>query len=298
MDKTNFPRTTVAGVSLPRMLIGTNWILGWSHKSPSADGMVVARNRNKESIAEIIEVFLEHNIDAIMAPIAQNPIVVDGAKLAEDRTGKKVILIDTPIINVDDTAEARREAEATIKSCRDIGSTFCLPHHSSVEQLVNKNKRIIDRLPDYTKMIRENGMIPGLSAHMPELIVFSDEQNYDVETYIQLYNCMGYLMQIEIEYVHKTIWDAKKPVMTIKPMAAGRVTPFVGITFSYATIRPCDMVTVGCFTPEEAREDIEIGLAAIERRQPNLEGRSSPNKTAVMGEKAKDTTDPFAYGSI
>ena len=131
-------------------------------------------------------------------------------------------------------------------------------------------------------MIRENGMIPGLSAHMPELILFSDEQGYDVETYIQIYNCLGYMMQVEIEYIHKVIWGAKKPVMTIKPMAAGRVTPFVGITFSYATIRECDMVTVGCMTPGEASEDIEIGLAAIERRKPSLEGRSSPNKTVIM----------------
>ena len=294
MSSKSFPRTEVAGISLPRMLIGTNWILGWSHKSPSADGMINKRNRNAESIADIIEVFLSHDIDAMMAPVSQNPVAADGAKLAEDRTGKRVILIDTPIINVDDTADARREAEMTIKGSKDIGATFCMPHHSSVEQLVNKNKGIIERLPDYTCMIREQGLIPGLSAHMPELIVYSDEQQYDIETYIQLYNCMGYLMQVEIEYIHKIIWNAKKPVMTIKPMAAGRITPFVGITFSFATIRPCDMVTVGCFTPEEAGEDIEIGFAAIERRAPDLEGRSSPNKTAVMGEGQKET-DPFAY---
>jgi len=298
MDKTSFPRTTVAGISLPRMLIGTNWILGWSHKSQSADDYVVARNRNKEAIADIIEAFLGHNIDAIMAPVAQHPVVADGAKLAEDRTGKKVILIDTPVINVDDTPEARREAEATIKSCRDIGATFCLPHHSSVEQLVNKNKRIVDRLPDYLSMIREHGMIPGLSAHMPELVVFSDEQNYDVETYIQLYNCLGYMMQVEIEHIHKVIWNAKKPVMTIKSMAAGRVTPFVGLTFSFATLRPCDMVTVGCFTPDEALEDIEIGLAAIERRAPNIEGRSSPSKQAAMGDSTQDVHNPSDYGKI
>jgi len=297
MDKSSFPRTTVAGVSLPRMLIGTNWILGWSHKSPSADGMINKRNRNKESIADIIEVFLSHGIDAMMAPVSQNPVAADGAKLAEDRTGKRVILIDTPIINVDDTDEARRETEKVIKGSKEIGATFCLPHHSSVEELVNKNKRVIERLPDYTSMIREHGLIPGLSAHMPELIVYSDEQQYDVETYIQLYNCMGYLMQVEIEYIHKIIWNAKKPVMTIKPMAAGRVSPFVGITFSFATIRPCDMVTVGCFTPEEAQEDIEIGFAAIERRAPELEGRSSPNKSAAMGE-GSNKTDPFAYGDI
>jgi len=283
MSKKSFPRTEVAGVSLPRMLIGSNWLLGWSHCSPASDNMIVTKNKNKEAIADVIEVFLENDIDAIMAPVAQHPEVAYGAKMAEDRTGKKVILIDTPILNVDDNENSRREAEAEIKKCRDIGSTFCLPHHSSVEELVNKNKRTIERLPDYTKMIRDNGMIPGLSAHMPELIVFSDEQNYDVETYIQIYNCMGFLMQVEVEYIHKVIWNAKKPVMTIKPMAAGRVTPFVGLTFAFATLRPCDMVTVGCFIPEEAREDIEIGFAAIERRAPDLEGRASPKKSAALG---------------
>lgn len=147
---------------------------------------------------------------------------------------------------------------------------------------MNKNLKAIPRLPDYLKMIREQGMIPGLSAHMPELIIYSDLNEYDVETYIQIYNCMGFLMQVEIEYINKVIWNAKKPVMTIKSMAAGRCSPFVGLTFNYATIRPCDMVTLGAFTPEEVHEDVEIALAAIERRQPNLEGRSSPAKTEIM----------------
>jgi hypothetical protein len=93
---------------------------------------------------------------------------------------------------------------------------------------------------------------------------------------------MGFMMQIEIESVHNTIWNAKKPVMTIKPMAAGRCTPFVGLNFVWNTIRPQDMVTVGCMTPREAEEDIEISLAAMERRPPDLEGRSSPNKTKIM----------------
>ena len=60
-------------------------------------------------------------------------------------------------------------------------------------------------------------------------------------------------------------------------MAAGRCTPYVGFNFVWNTIRPCDLVTVGCFDPEEAEEDIEISLAAIERRRPNLERRASLN---------------------
>lgn len=277
-----FPRTEVGGVSMPRMIIGTNWILGYSHTSPAADTLIRKKNSNSDAIADTLEVFLNQGVDALMAPFGGSDVLLNAVKKAEDRTGKGMILVDTPIINVDNNENARKEAENVISQCKKNGATFCLLHHSCVEQLVNKNKSIIDRLPDYLKMIRDNGLIPGLSAHMPELIIYSDLNNYDVETYIQIYNCMGFLMQVEIEYIQKVIWNAKKPVMTIKPMAAGRVSPFVGLTFSWHTIRPRDMITVGCLTSEEADEDIEISMAALENRIPDLEGRNSPNKTKIM----------------
>jgi hypothetical protein len=277
-----FPRTTVDGVSLSRMIIGTNWILGYSHTSPAADKMIKTKNGSTESIVKMLETFLRYGVDTIMAPFGGNQHLINAVREAEDRTGKGMIIVDTPIINVDDNEDARKEAEKVIENSARLGATFCLLHHSSVEQLVNKNKKSIDRLPDYLKMIRDNGMKTGLSCHMPELIIYSDLNEYDVQTYIQIYNCMGFLMQVEVEYIHKVIWNAKKPVMTIKPMAAGRVSPFVGLNFSWHTIRPCDMVTVGCLTPEEAEEDIEISLAAFEGRPPELEGRNSPNKTIIM----------------
>ncbi len=279
---TPFPRTTVGGVSLSRMIIGTNWILGYSHTGAAADSLIRGRHATPETIAGVLEVFLRAGVDTIMGPSCGIRPLADGMKLAEDRTGRRLIRIDTPVINVSDSPAARKEAAASIAQSRRNGATFCFPHHASAEQLVNKNRQSIDRLPDYLRMIRDEGMIPGLSAHMPELVVYSDLNGYDVETYIQIFNCMGFLMQIEVEYVHRMIWNAKKPVMTIKPMAAGRVTPFVGLTFAWNAIRPCDMVTVGCLTPEEASEDIEISLAAIEHRPPTLEGRSSPSKTAIM----------------
>ena len=36
----SFPRTTVGGISLPRMIIGTNWMLGWSHTGAAADAAI------------------------------------------------------------------------------------------------------------------------------------------------------------------------------------------------------------------------------------------------------------------
>ena len=283
MNNMAFPRTTVAGISLPRLLIGSNWFMGFSHTSASADAMIRARYQTKEDFAQLFEAYLEYDINAIMAVFGGQQALLDGVKLAEDRTGKQLILIDTPPLNVDNNEEGRAQARKVIEESRKNGCTFCFPHHSSTEQLVCKNTSTIDRLPDYLDMIRQNGMIPGLSAHMPELILYSDLQGYDVETYVQIYNCMGFLMQVEVEYIHKVIWEARKPVMTIKSMAAGRVSPFVGLTFSFSTIRPQDMVTLGAHTPAEVHEDVEIARAAIERRRPDLEGRSSPHKSAALG---------------
>ncbi|MDR1061454.1 MAG: hypothetical protein LBL83_09680 [Clostridiales bacterium] len=281
-----FPRTEVAGVSLSRMIIGTNWLLGYSHTSPSADARIRGRFAAPEDFFPMLEAFMGYGVDTIMGPIGKNPLIAGAIEHARQKLGKDIIVIDTPVIDVSDTAEARREAEATIRMGVKAGARFSLLHHSSVEQLVNKNLGVIARLPDYTKMVRDAGLIPGLSAHMPELVVYSDANGYDVQTYIQIYNCMGFMMQVEIETVSAIIHSAKKPVMTIKPMAAGRATPYVGLSFAWHTIRPCDMVTVGCFTPDEAHEDVEISLAALEGRFPNLERRSSPNEGQAAFGKA------------
>lgn len=278
-----FPRTEVGALSLPRMLIGTNWVLGYSHRGPAADQMIQKKYGDKESVAKLIEAYLEYDINAIMGPIEDGSVLLKGIRLAEERTGKKVILINTPVIDVDDTDEARKRAKETIEACARIGSDFCLIHHSSCEQLVSKLHGTMDRLPDYLAMIREAGMLPGLSAHMPEIIQYSDANNYDVETYVQLYNCLGFLMQVEVENVSRVIWNAKKPVMTIKSMAAGRCTPYVGLSFNYATLRECDMVTVGAHTVEEVHEDVEIALAVLEKRYPEMGSRNSPNHTEVLG---------------
>jgi len=270
------------------MLIGSNWLLGYSHTGRAADAMIRREHGTKESFWPLIKTFANVGVDALMAPITANPItdppdpatgktlILSALEQANERLGRKLIYIDTPVINVDDSPAARREAEAVIRASAKNGSEICLIHHYSTEQLVNKNKRSIGRLPDYLAMIRDAGMIPGVTAHMPEVLVYCDENGYDVETYALIFNCLGFLMQVEVESVVKIIHAAKKPVMTIKAMAAGRTTPYVGLTFNYSAIRPCDMVTVGCLNELEAAEDVEIGMAAIERRLPELGRRSSP----------------------
>lgn len=271
------PRTSVEDCELPRMIMGTNWVMGWSHTGHAADLQIKQRYATPESMYPIFEAFLSCGVDAVMGPVSQNQILIDAIRYAEDRIGKGITVIDTPIIDVEDTEAARREARRVIAGSAAAGSRICMIHHTSIEKLVNRQEGTIERIDDYTSMIRDAGMIPGATAHMPEVVIYGDRNDYDLQTYVQIFNCMGFLMQVEIEAIASTIQNAKKPIMVIKSMAAGRCSPFVGLTFAWNCIRKQDMVVVGCFDKNEVFEDAEISMAAIEGRFPNLEKRSSPN---------------------
>ena len=111
-----FPRTTVGGVSLPRMLMGTNWMLGWSHTSASADEMIRRRYQSVEAFKPVLEAYLRHGVDAIMAPFdGPSQHLLEAIRDTEQKLGRGIILVDTPTINVDDNPQARQEAQAKIQ---------------------------------------------------------------------------------------------------------------------------------------------------------------------------------------
>lgn len=261
-----FPRTLVGGVSLPRLIIGTNWFLGYSHTSLAKDKFIKDL-QTRQRISSVLEVFLEHGIDAVMGPLSQH--LEDSVCDAEQRLGQRIIRIYTPAFDLSPNADAKDSPQAAFDQCAAYGAVFCLPHQCVTDALVDRRSGVIRDLERYTGMIRERGMIPGLSTHMPETIVYSDKMDADVETYIQIYNSLGFLMQVEADWVMRIINESRKPVMTIKPLAAGKILPVVGLAFVWSTIREQDMVTVGTTTPEEAREIIDLSLDLLSRRLPD-----------------------------
>ena len=64
-----FPRTTVGGVSLPRLIVGTNWFLGYSHTSRAKDKFI-RDFQTRDRIVAMLEAFLEYGIDAVMGPLS------------------------------------------------------------------------------------------------------------------------------------------------------------------------------------------------------------------------------------
>jgi len=261
-----FPRTMVGGVSLSRMIIGTNWFFGYSHTSLAKDKFITSYQTRKR-LADILTVFFKEGIDTIMGP--RNPLLHDVIQDVQNRTGRKANLIVTPHFNILPGGPAEMEPERVFDECQKLGAIFCMPHQNITDALLDRMYNVIRDMDKYSKMIRQRGMIPGLSTHLPETVVIADKTNADVESYIQIYNAIGFMMTIEVDWAMRIIREAKKPVMTIKPMAAGRLLPPVGLAFSWNTIRDQDMVAVGTITPDEARELIDLSLDFLNHRIPD-----------------------------
>ncbi len=275
---TQFPRTTVGGVSLPRLLIGSNWFMGYSHTSLAQDRWI-KELQTRERIAGILATFAEYGIDAVMGPVHDH--LEESIQEAEQKTGHPFTRIYTPHFNIVPGGPAEMEPERVFDHCAALNATFCMPHQAITDALTDRMHKKIRDIDKYTAMIRERGMIPGLSTHMPESVIYADRAAADVETYIQLYNAAGFLMQVEVDWVMRIIQNAQKPVMTIKPLAAGRLMPIVGLTYVWNTIRDCDMVTIGTTTPDEAKEVIEISLDLLDRRLPENELQKTRSKRSL-----------------
>jgi hypothetical protein len=276
----DFPRTQIENVSLSRLIIGSNWILGYSHTSKAKDDFIKT-HQSRERITEILKVFLEAGVDTMMGVRAEAPQLLAAIQDAEQATGRKCITISTPTLDIEPGQQALGNTARILDNVQKIGATFCLPHQATTDTLLNRRTRRIEGMDKYCAMIRQRGMIPGLSTHMPEAPVYADESGLDVGTYIQIYNAAGFLMQIEVDWVQRTIWNRKHPVMTIKPLAAGRLMPLVGLAFSWSTLRPQDMVTVGVMTPDEARECVDISLSILHRSGPTVKLQRTRSKASV-----------------
>ena len=264
----SFPRTTIGGLSVSRMIIGSNWFLGFSHCSVAKDQGIREALGDYRKVADIMEVFLNEGVDTFMWPGGESKDIMAAVREAQDRTGRPLILIATPGLPTTARTPFDGFDEDEVARILDIeaghGVAICMPHTSVTDQMVDKCTRQIRRMDRICEMIRQRGMIPGLSTHAPETIVYADETGLDVETYISMLNSAGFLMQWEIDWTLNAIHRAAKPVITFKPMAAGRIPPVEAMTFIWNAIREQDMVAVGTMAPAEAAELIEMSLRVLD----------------------------------
>lgn len=269
------PTTTVEGYEIGRLVIGTNWFLGYSHMS-AAKSRWIKRYQDAEKICRVLEVCSEGGMNAIVGPVSE--LLTEALRLHEERTGRHIIQILTP------GGATTEELMEGIDETADLGAEFCLPHTSWTDARLSPARNEIEDWPRVAEYIRKKGMVPGLSTHRPEAIVVGDRAGYDIATYIQPLNPIGFLCAVETDWAAGIIKGTEKMVICIKPLAAGRVNPPTGLSFAFDNIKLTDVVCIGLLCEEEAEEDLELARQILAGQQADVELQYTRSKASLKGE--------------
>jgi len=272
MSENAIPTVDIEGHKIGRLVIGTNWFLGYSHQS-SAKSTWIRRYQSAEGIASVLKVCTAGGMNFIVAPISD--ILHEALQMQEAETGRHIKCMLTP--GGATTDDLLRD----IDHCAELGAEFCSPHTSWTDSRLHIVNNEITEYEHVAAHIRDCGMIPGLSTHRPEAIVVGDKAGYDIATYIQPYNPLGFLCAVETDWMARIINNTPKTVVIIKPFAAGRLNPITGLTFAFNTIKDNDVVCIGLLCEEEAEEDLEIARQIFAKKQVEVELQYTRSKAGL-----------------
>ncbi len=276
----DFPRTHIEDLSVSRLIMGTNWFLGYSHTSRAKDEFIKERQTRQE-IAKVMTAFMAEGVDTLLGARPGAEHLLEAIEDAQQATGRPCTLLGTPGLDISGLPEARDNNARMLDEFAAIGCKVCMPHQAITDRLLDIRRFVIDEMDEICRMIRRRGMIPGLSTHRPETVRVADQTQLDIGTYIQIYNAAGFMMPLEVDWHHRIIQQARHPVLTIKPLAAGRLLPLVGLAFTWSTIRDQDMVAIGCLTAAEAAEVVELSRSLLEKRQSRVELQTTRSKEGL-----------------
>jgi len=273
-----FPTTVVGGVELSRMLCGTNTFFGYSHFS-QARSTWLRRYFTEDRIVEVLRRAAELGITGVVAP--PEPRMPRLLGRLREETGLSMHYIATP------GRPTAAETLPDIDWCAEAGATICMLHPTFTDRHLHGGTGKITDVEALLARIRSLGMVPGLCTHRPETLPAVTEAGYDVEVFILPLNVAGFLMPLETDWQGRIIRETPKPVICIKPLAAGRVMPPSGIPFVYQYAKPTDMMCIGMLSPEEVEEDVAIALAALRGQAVELELSVTRSKEIYLRRQKK-----------
>ena len=241
------PTTRIKGLELPRILIGTNSLLGWSHTSRGRDEWI-RRTFGADRVAEVLMHCARQGANAVVGPLF--PRLVDA--LAKARAmGARITWVSTTVGGSKDTFKEQ------LAQIRDAGSPICFLHGAWTDRWPLVDGRL-EKLEEYVEAIREAGMIPGTAVHNAERLALVTKLGYDFDAYLVPVNKAGFTMHPDRETMLKAVAEAGKPVIAIKPLACGRFDEGKPGEWLRWTLEQRGVVAtaIGVMCEEEADEDL------------------------------------------
>jgi len=258
IETLGFPTFKVEDVEVPRVLIGINPFLGYSHFSEAKSNYFKRIFKEVSAISDVIVKAVELGVNGIYTPADKK--IAEALKQVKQRTGIEMTVVGTTYYTLD-----LKKMEEEIALLKSMGARICLLHGNAVDDLLNHVERVINRAEEMLQLIREEGLIPGIACHDARAILYSDERSYDAKIYATPVNKIGFWMNPE-GLTLKVIRQTDKPIIALKPFASGRIQPEEGLEFTLST-PGVTAVAIGVANYEEVIQDFKIAKEILDSQK-------------------------------
>ncbi len=270
-----FPQFRVEGVTLPRVICGTNALLGWSHVSPGRDAWI-REYFTPDRIARVLAKCIDLGVTAVMGPLF--PRLIDALDETEKLTGVRMTWVSTTNAgmapkgkeeeiqkaraagNTEEVLAIARESTAEQAAMlKAAGAPICLFHGGWIDRWPVDNGRLRD-FSRFTQAIREAGLIPGAMTHDSQRLSELVSGGYDLSLFGTPVNKGGWNMRPSRDEALGVIAKVGKPVLAIKTLACGRFDEHhIADWLNWAVdVEGIEAVVIGVMVEQEAEESIPI----------------------------------------
>ena len=259
------PTVPLGNVEITRLLIGGNPFSGNSHVNRAMDEEMM-NFYTTEQIKRTLFRCMECGINTVQARGDKHIMRI----LREFRSeGGKLHWIAQ-------SASELRSFEVNVKQMAEAGAAAIYHHGTRTDQFFKDGQQ--DEVAKNLAIIRKTGLPVGLATHMPEVIKYAEDNNWDLDFYMTcVYNISRKyressavtgianedeaFFEEDIPIMYKTIRSVDKPCITFKILGATRRcqnqdTVKAAFTEAFQNIKPKDVVLVGVYP--KTRDEVAL----------------------------------------
>jgi len=279
-----FPSLTIEGVTISRVICGTNALLGYSHVSAGRDAW--AREYfTAQRIARVFARCQELGVNAVMGPLHSR--LAEALDETARLTGQAMVWVATtaadraPAGQLDALQAARaagRVDEATAISrasladqaaeLKALGAAFCLLHGAWADRWPEERGGLVG-CADAMATIRAAGLVPGSSSHDAPRVSQLDDDAYGTAVLAAPVNRDGWFMRPSQADAMERYARLRHPLIAIKTLACGKFEPEMDVAgnLRWAAAAPgVEAVALGVMIEQEAEQGLPILREAFAER--------------------------------
>ena len=280
------PRTPFGNTNISRLVSGGNPLVGNSHLSPELSREMAEYFTTEEAV-KYLHRLAEHGIETFQA--RGDYRVLQWLELLKRQGGRLQFIAQT--------ASEMHDVFENIRVLAAAGAIGIYHHGTQTDNWWLQGE--VEKVKDYLKCMRDQGVQVGLGTHIPEVIEYAEEKGWDVDFYMAaLYNISRRPRESAVvsgRHNHgeqypdedpprmcETIRATEKTCLAFKVLAAGRRCRTqedvrAALTFAYANIKPKDAVVVGMFDKHlnQIALNVEHVLVALRSQASETSARAA-----------------------